>query len=45
MCLPLPARVVAAMFSSVACGSFAILSPVSVSEADDKPRTPRPAFS
>lgn len=45
MCQPLPARVVAAMFSCVASGSFAILSPVPVSEADDKPRTPRPAFS
>jgi hypothetical protein len=45
MCQPLPARVVAAMFSFVAPGSFAIFSPVPVSALDDKRRTPRPAFS
>jgi hypothetical protein len=45
MCQPLPARVVAAMLSFVASGSFAILSPVPVSEADDKRRMRRPAFS
>jgi hypothetical protein len=45
MCQPPTARVVAAMFSFVASGFFAILSPVPVSEADDKRRTPRPAFS
>jgi hypothetical protein len=45
MCQPPPARVVAVMVSFVASGSFAILSPVPVSEADDKPWTPRPAFA
>jgi len=45
MCQPPRARVVAVMVSFVASGSFAILSPVPVSEADDKRRTTRPAFS
>jgi hypothetical protein len=33
------------MFSFVASGSFAILSLVSVAEADDGRQAPRPAFS
>jgi hypothetical protein len=45
MCQPLPARVGAAMFSFVAPGSFAILSPVPVSALTDKRREPRPASS
>jgi hypothetical protein len=32
------------MFSSVPPGSFAILSPVSVAEADDGRQAQRPAF-
>jgi hypothetical protein len=45
MCQPLPARVVAVMFSFVAPGSFAIFGSVPVSALDDKRRKPRPASS
>jgi hypothetical protein len=41
----MPILSVAAMFSFVASCSFAILSPVSVAEADDGQQARRPAFS